>query len=74
MIKEGIAHHPHTLQDPKPIADFVEQSQAAPAARPAFRDETFVKSSYYGVENSYIYTQKGGYLCHLTVTAVLTVL
>jgi len=58
MIKEGTAHHPHSLQDPKPIADFVEQSQAAPAPRPAFLDDTFVKSSYYSVENSYIYLQK----------------
>ena len=58
MIKEGTAHHPHSLQDPKPIADFVEQAQAAPAARPAFLDDTFVKSSYYSVENSYVYLQK----------------
>jgi pimeloyl-ACP methyl ester carboxylesterase len=46
------------LQDPKPIADFVEQSQVAPAVRPAFLDDTFVKSSYYSVENSYIYLEK----------------
>jgi len=47
MIKEGAAHHPHSLQDPKPIADFIEQAQAGPAARPALLDHTFVKSSYY---------------------------
>jgi hypothetical protein len=58
MIKEGTAHHPHSLQDPKPIADFIEQSQVVPALRPAFLDDTFVKSSYYSVENSYIYLQK----------------
>jgi pimeloyl-ACP methyl ester carboxylesterase len=58
IIKEGTAHHPHSLQDPKPIADFIEQAQAAPAARPAFLDDTFIKSSYYSVENSYIYLQK----------------
>ena len=58
MLKEGTAHHPHSLQDPKSIADFVEQSQAAPAAQPAFLADTFVKSSYYSVENSYIYLQK----------------
>ena len=32
MIKDGAAHHPHSLRDPKPIADFIEQSQR-PAAR-----------------------------------------
>jgi pimeloyl-ACP methyl ester carboxylesterase len=58
MIKEGTAHHPHSLRDPKPIADFIEQSQAAPSPRPAFLDDSFVKSSYYSTENSYVYFQK----------------
>ena len=26
MIKEGSGHHPHSLRDPKPIADFISQS------------------------------------------------
>src|ERR1035437_1608002 len=26
MIKDGCGHHPHSLQDPKPIADFIEHS------------------------------------------------
>ena len=26
MIKEGYAHHPHSLRNPKPIVDFIEQS------------------------------------------------
>ena len=26
MIKEGSGHHPHSLRDPKPIADFIAQS------------------------------------------------
>ncbi len=56
MIKEGAAHHPHSLMDPKPIADFIEQSvQPAHATQPAFVDETFTKSYYYSVENSYVY-------------------
>src|SRR6266542_3236907 len=25
MVKEGYAHHPHSLRNPKPIADFIEQ-------------------------------------------------
>jgi pimeloyl-ACP methyl ester carboxylesterase len=59
MIKEGTAHHPHSLQDPKPIADFIEQSvQPATAARPDFVDETFTKSYYYSDENSYLYLPK----------------
>lgn len=55
MIKEGTAHHPHSLQDPKIIADFIEQAQATPAPRPSFLDDSYAKSSYYSVENSYIY-------------------
>ena len=55
MIKEGTAHHPHSLKDPKVIADFIEQAQAAPAARPSFLDDSYIKSSYYSFENSYIY-------------------
>lgn len=58
MIKEGTAHHPHSLQDPKIIADFIEQAQATPAARPVFLDDSYVKSSYYSSENSYIYLSK----------------
>ena len=58
MIKEGTAHHPHSLQDPKVIADFIEQAQVATAARPTFLDDSYVKSSYYSAENSYIYLPK----------------
>jgi len=55
MIKEGFAHHPHSLQDPKPIADFIQQS-FLPASDnpPAFVvGKKFAKSYYYGIENSY---------------------
>jgi len=58
MIKEGTAHHPHSLQDPKVIADFIEQAQVALAPRPAFLDDSYIKSSYYGIDNSYIYLPK----------------
>ncbi len=59
MIKEGMAHHPHSLIDPKPIADFVEQNvEKVSPPRPDFVDDTFVKSYYYSVENSYIYLPK----------------
>src|SRR3954447_9600592 len=29
MVKEGTAHHPHSLRNPKPIADWVEQNVQA---------------------------------------------
>jgi hypothetical protein len=54
MIKEGFGHHPHSLRDPTPIADFITQSvQATSGAPPAFAGKGFTKSAYYGVENSY---------------------
>lgn len=54
MIKEGAGHHPHSLRDPKPIADFIVQSvQSADGAIPAFVGEKAAKSSYYGIETFY---------------------
>src|SRR5437667_9389392 len=59
MIKEGTGHHPHSLIDPKPIADFIEQHvQPSTAVRPEIVDDTFIKSHYYSTENSYIYLPK----------------
>jgi pimeloyl-ACP methyl ester carboxylesterase len=50
MIKEGFAHHPHSLQDPQPIADFIEQSfheqGLPPGPPPFFIDLKFIKSPY----------------------------
>jgi pimeloyl-ACP methyl ester carboxylesterase len=44
MIKEGYGHHPHSLRDPKPIADFIESSFRGPGVEaPAF-----VKAVYSG--------------------------
>ena len=54
MVKEGYAHHPHSLRNPKPIADFVEQSvQAVRRPAPAFAGEAFTRGSYYSIENFY---------------------
>jgi pimeloyl-ACP methyl ester carboxylesterase len=54
MIKEGYAHHPHSLRNPKPIADFIEQSvQAVPGPSPAFAGEVFTRTSYYSIDNFY---------------------
>jgi pimeloyl-ACP methyl ester carboxylesterase len=59
MIKEGTGHHPHSLLDPKPIADFIEQHiQPNTTPRPDIVDDSFTKSYYYSTENSYIYLHK----------------
>jgi hypothetical protein len=54
MVKEGYAHHPHSLRNPKPIADFIEQSvQAVKSPPPAFAGEVFTRTSHYSIENFY---------------------
>jgi hypothetical protein len=54
MIKDGQGHHPHSLRDPKPIADFVEQSAKPEQTKaPEFLGKTFTRSSYYGAQCSY---------------------
>ena len=53
MIKEGAAHHPHSLRNPKPIADWIEKNVRPAGDRPDFADETFTKSSYYSLADSY---------------------
>jgi hypothetical protein len=58
MIKDGHAHHPHSLRNPRPIADWiVEHTQPSPA-RPDFADEKFVKSYYYGLESTNIWLKE----------------
>lgn len=58
MIKEGYGHHPHSLRDPKPIADFIEQSVKAMAAGPTTRPSYVVgnrvtHASFYGTAGVY---------------------
>jgi pimeloyl-ACP methyl ester carboxylesterase len=54
MIKEGRGHHPHSLRDPKPIADFIEQSvKETKVAPPDFVGNKFRKNSYYSSASSY---------------------
>ena len=54
MIKEGYAHHPHSLRNPKPIADFIEQSvQEVRGPAPAFTGAKSKRTSYYSIENFY---------------------
>jgi pimeloyl-ACP methyl ester carboxylesterase len=54
MIKDGIGHHPHSLRDPKPIADFIEQSvQPINKVAPDYLRGRITKSSFYSIENSF---------------------
>ncbi len=54
MIKDGAGHHPHSLRDPKPIADFLTQSvQPANVVAPDYLDGRITRNSFYGLENSY---------------------
>jgi hypothetical protein len=53
MIKEGYGHHPHSLRDPKPIADFIEQSvQTVNSVAPDYLSGKITINSFYGVENA----------------------
>jgi pimeloyl-ACP methyl ester carboxylesterase len=54
MIKDGAAHHPHSLRDPKPLADFIEQCQKPVRAEPpSFVSNSFTRTSFYGTTNDY---------------------
>jgi len=54
MIKEGYAHHPHSLRNAKPIADFIEQSvRAVRGQAPTFAGNKFKRTSYYSNESFY---------------------
>ena len=53
MIKDGHAHHPHSLKNPKIIADWIEQHMLpATSMRPEFTGEKFIKSYYYSLEST----------------------
>jgi len=67
MIKEGAGHHPHSLRNPKPIADFIVQSvESSSIEPPAFVGRKFARSSFYGIDNSYIeFPDEGTHItCH----------
>lgn len=54
MIKEGFGHHPHSLRDPAPIADFIVASQSPIVdIPPSFTGGRMRKTWFYGVENDY---------------------
>src|SRR5581483_9085922 len=62
LIKEGYGHHPHSLRDPKVIADFIEKSAEAStnAPAPAFAPPKFKRTSFYSLEDSYTYSPAEG--------------
>ncbi len=61
MIKDGAGHHPHSLRDPGPIADFIVQSvQASSSAAPAYLSGRITRNNYYSIENSYRDAPKEG--------------
>ena len=63
MLKEGAGHHPHSLNDPTPIADFLEQSfRERPPQPPDFiQGNRIVRYSYYSLDGIYEYYPKDGY-------------
>jgi len=61
VIKDGVAHHPHSLRDAKPIADWIVQHmQSSGSSRPGFATEDFVKTYYYEVDGSYRHFEREG--------------
>ncbi|MEO6136528.1 MAG: hypothetical protein ABIP35_15320 [Ginsengibacter sp.] len=61
MIKDGYGHHPHSLTDPKPIADWIEDNtKSFIAAVPAFAGREFTRTNYYDIRNSYRYFPSDG--------------
>ncbi|HWB61822.1 MAG TPA: alpha/beta hydrolase, partial [Chthoniobacteraceae bacterium] len=57
MIKDGYSHHPHSLTDPAPIADFIEQSVKEkanpPAPMPDYAGDHATRGWYYSLENNF---------------------
>ena len=58
MIKDGPAHHPHSLRDPGPIADWIVAHARPAGDRPAFADAGFTKSYYYTLGNMYTFLER----------------
>ena len=65
MIKEGAGHHPHSLRDPRPIADFIEKSVGEIAAeRPAFVGDRVSRAAFFGTKSAYEFIPAEG--CYIT--------
>ncbi|MDR1556590.1 MAG: alpha/beta hydrolase [Tannerellaceae bacterium] len=56
LIKDGTAHHPHSLNDPNIIADFIEQSFVGKEEYiPACLPEKYKKTTFYSTKVRYEY-------------------
>ncbi len=54
MIKDGRGHHPHSLRDPQPIADWIERNiKPVNITPPAFAGAKFTRASFYSPASSY---------------------
>ncbi len=54
VIKEGAGHHPHSLKDPKFLADFIEKStRETVKTDPAFVVGQTTRTAFYSSENVY---------------------
>ena len=64
MIKEGFGHHPHSLHNPKIIADFIEQSvKETKPALPDFANEKSPRKSYYSIAGTFRnFPEEGTYI------------
>jgi len=58
IIKDGHAHHPHSLRNPQPIADWIVEHTRPAGARPDFADEKFIRSYYYSLETTNIWLKE----------------
>ncbi|MDR1918963.1 MAG: alpha/beta hydrolase [Tannerellaceae bacterium] len=58
IIKDGTAHHPHSLNDPNVIADFIEQSfKEKDKPRPFYLPDRHKKAAFYGLKPNYVYVE-----------------
>ncbi|KAA6340213.1 hypothetical protein EZS27_011906 [termite gut metagenome] len=58
IIKDGMAHHPHSLKNPHVIADFIEQSYKEKAGTtPSFLPEQYKKTAFYSTKAHYQYAK-----------------
>jgi pimeloyl-ACP methyl ester carboxylesterase len=56
IVKDGTAHHPHSLSNPNIIADFIEQSfLEQKETPPAFLPEKYKRTAFYSAKIKYEY-------------------
>lgn len=61
VIKDGTGHHPHSLRDPRMIADFIESSaQPRAIATPSFVTGQSTRMNHYSPENHYLDSPEEG--------------